>query len=88
MLGVGVAKAVEDDQSLLPRVTGSVMVFCCVVGVAKVGEGGCFVVMVAEFSEQVESVLVAGDGCGVVAKAVMSSLDAVNSNELGVRLAG
>ena len=53
-------------------------------GVAEVGERVGLVVAVAELAEQVEGLLVAGDGRRVVAEVVVGVAEAVP----GVRLAG
>jgi hypothetical protein len=55
-----------------------------VVGVAEVGEGGGFFVAVAEVPHQVEGVLVAGDGLGVVAEVVVGVAEAVPGGGLPV----
>ncbi len=73
---------VEDGQGLLPGVAGRRMVADRLVGVAEVGEDGCFDVPVAEVPGQVEGVLVAGDGLDVVAQVVVGVAEAVPGGAL------
>src|SRR5215218_2941234 len=76
-LGVGVVDFVENGQSVLPGVLAGRGIADGVVGVADVGEDGCFAVAFADVPEQVNGVLEAGDGLGVVAQMVVSVADAV-----------
>jgi hypothetical protein len=50
-----------------------------VVGVAEVGMGGGFLIAVADFAEQVDGVLVAGEGLVVVAEVVVGVAEACPS---------
>jgi hypothetical protein len=77
LFGVRVAKFVEDGQGGLPGVAGAVLVAGGLVGVAEAGEGDGFFAALAEVSIQVDGVLVAGDGFGVVAEVVVCVAEAV-----------
>ena len=87
VVGVGVAKVVEDGQGLLPGAAGCGGVVGRVVGVAEAGEGGGFAVAVVEVAEQGEGVLVAGEGLGVVAEVVVGVAEAVPGVGLPVAVA-
>ena len=76
-LAPGVVELVADGQGVLVGVAGGVGVVGGVVSVAEAGEGGGFLVVVAEVAELVEGVVVAGGGLGVVAEVVVGVAEAV-----------
>jgi hypothetical protein len=84
VLGVGVVEVGEDVQGGGPGGAGGVGVAGGVVGVSEVGQGGGFVVVVAEVAEQGEGVLVAVDGVGVVAEVVVGVCRASRSLAQGL----
>src|SRR6266496_2014530 len=86
-VAVAVAEVVEDAQRLLPGLAGGVGVSGGVVGVAKVGECGRFVVPVADVSVQADGVLVTGEGCGVVAEVVVGVAEAIPGAGLALAVA-
>jgi hypothetical protein len=67
----GVGELVEDGQGLLPGVAGGLRVSGGVVGVAEAGEGVGFVVAVADLPVELDRLLVAGEGLGVLAELVV-----------------
>jgi hypothetical protein len=86
-VGVGRVKMIEDDNCLLPDGTGGSCVADGVVGVAEVGEGLGQAVAVAEVVIQLDGVLKAGDGLGVVAEVVVDVAEAVPGASLSTLVA-
>jgi hypothetical protein len=86
-VGVGVVQVVEDGQGLLPCLTGCFGRAGRVVGVAEVGEGHGFPIPAAEVAVQVDGVVVAGNGLGVVAEVLMGVAEAVPGTGLPVAVA-
>jgi hypothetical protein len=72
-----VTEAVEQGEPLSPCDAGRLEIARGAMGVAEMGEGDGFLAPVAELPEQVECVLVAGDGLGVVAKVLVGEAEAV-----------
>jgi hypothetical protein len=77
LVGAGVVEFVEDGQGVSPSEAGAVEVVGGVVGVAEVDDAVGLVVAVAEVVVQVDGVLVAGDGPGVVAEVLVGVAETV-----------
>src|ERR1044072_3722488 len=85
-MGVGMLKVLEDAKSLAPGRAGGRVVSRDVVGVAEAGEAVRVVVVGADFAIQIDGVLVAGDGVGMVAEEIRDVAGAVPAGGLSVEI--
>jgi hypothetical protein len=82
LAGIGMLQVVKDGQGLLPGAAGGQLVSSCLAGVAEVGEDLGPAAAVAGVAVDVECLLVAGNGLGVIAQLVVGIAEAVQGGGL------